>query len=100
MAQDRVKLRIITTVAKARGLRVADVEATVEAFLEELRAQTLARGRLVWPQFASFEVRQRKARRIRTPDGSAVCALPARRVVAVRPTRNWRNHPGARLPKR
>ncbi len=87
MAKEFVtKAELVAQVAKRAGLKKADAEKAVNAFIETVK-DNLGKGKGVRIiGFGTFAVRQRKARKSRNPRTGQPITIPATKVPAFKPS--------------
>jgi DNA-binding protein HU-beta/integration host factor subunit beta len=81
---------IVRTLAAEHGVRQADVKLIVQGTLDAIVDAVLTCGRLELRDFGVFEVRARKARRLRNPQTGEPVEVPETQVVTFRPGCNFR----------
>lgn len=84
--------RLVVAVARELDMPAAHVRRVLDHYHEVLRDEVWQRGRVSVPKVAVYQVRRRKARRVRMEhEGEvAVFDIPEHDAVVVRATRNWR----------
>lgn len=82
--------QVIEAVAERAGTTICVARDVLKAFPVELAEAVWAKGRIVWPELASFRVRSRKPRRVANPQTGELMTLPRARAVACRVSSHWR----------
>ena len=81
---DMTKTDLVEAIAEQTGMKKADSERALEAFLDTV-STALSRGQTVQVTgFGTFEVRDRAARKARNPQTGEEIDVPATRVPAFR----------------
>jgi nucleoid DNA-binding protein len=78
---------MVVTIAKATGLKQADIKRIVQMVLDGIIDVLVAEKRIELRNFGVFEVRHRKARKARNPRTGEEVQVPEKNVVTFKPGR-------------
>lgn len=79
------KADLVVKIAEKAGLKKAEAERALNAFLESVEATLVTEKKLTLTGFGTFMVDERKARTGRNPRTGAEINIPASKVVKFRP---------------
>jgi integration host factor subunit beta len=78
---------MVVTIAKATGLKQANIKKIFQMVLDGIIDVLVAQQRIELRNFGVFEVRHRKARKARNPRTGAEVQVPEKNVVTFKPGR-------------
>lgn len=81
------KTELVAAVAGATGTSKAAVEELLTATLQVIREETAAGRTIRLPGFGQFAVKERAARTARNPQTGVLIDVPARKVLAFKPSK-------------
>lgn len=85
---------IVSAVGKKVDLTDVDVRRFADVLLEAIRTETWRSGRVAIPDFGSWAIRRRKARKVLSPSTRKPHKIPGGRAVFFRASKNWRRRDG------
>ena len=81
------KADIVARISEAKGVEKAEVQATVEAFMEEVK-KALESGNNVYPRgFGSFIIKRRAEKTGRNISKNTTIKIPAHNIPAFKPSK-------------
>jgi nucleoid DNA-binding protein len=82
--------QVVYSVAEHAGVTKASARDLVDFVLEQIAAHVIIKGRFTWPEFGTWRVTSRSARKIRNPATLAIMDLPRQHSIAFRPSKALR----------